>query len=958
MLRRMSSRALGCLLFAATACSPAVEHARKPSAPVSASPPKADAPPPQWVLKPPPTTQRDRVFDLGGGKVGIITGSRRAIVSPAMAWPEVAPADDVAVHRAIPLPGDQGFLFLTGLGVGRAPSFLGPITSLVPGSIDQVFVGPGFLLVRKADGETVAVETATGKPKKGLPLGLSVVATAPGVTIGLTIFGSLHRSVDDGSTWKEVGKELGWSPTNVVNQDGTVIVISSPEQVAARADKSGFTAVPMPRPKPVREDGGWRSTVSPLEAAVARGVPLDRERALVADQGSIFVVSTRTGAIVEREAGVLPPERQCEATRLTKSTLFLCLGSQGASVFRRPDGEKRTTLEQTFPSVALFHRGRGDSLLFAGACTGPVKPAAVCVRHDDGTWHDLDRAELRDTKPGEPVPNISGIVPDGEGALLILAAPNGGILDARTGERRKLDDAQANALASRFRVSGSVLVDRFAVTESGEIVGLDSNNIGVRITKDGKTITESPFRFSSADVTHGRVLAASGDRLWQSSDWGFTFQEVAPPPLPTSSTTPSCSAAGCALYEWLRVGWEPTPPPDKPAAAPLGVLTTPPEPERPLPVIRCQATGPAARKLAALRGDAERPGLGATAVSGGPNAYAATFPRGIASASGGSMEDENLRAIVTGTRPDATPEGGIPLSSAPRKLRVLLPFDPKATIVDGTVKIIDLIDAARAAGGAVPDLLQQDERGTPVVVGGDTTSVLLTGIAGPMIWARPKGPPVALSLGANQLNFGVTSAMQTGPDELTVLLEDYLGATSIQRITRSSVEELFTLPPWPESAAPVTPDALAIGPDGKVGVIRVPARYAPTAEQPAVLLTKGEAPVVLAPWSTAVADGAPGCEGANGHRAVIGMPTSWFRLGVVDPGSSERIAFARVRWSKERVCVEAVELPAHQYDLPNGQAGSYVVARFGKDAAAMHVFFSLGAELREPRSCTLEPAAR
>lgn len=921
------------------------------------SPRRADGPPAQYVLKPPPLSQEGRVVELKDGKLGVLIGSRRAVVDPRGLWPEVA-KDDVAVQRTVALPGDGGFLFFTGMGLGRAKTFLDPIEPLITGDIEHAWIGPGFVLARKSEGQTVAVDLATGQPKKNLPFGLAVVATSPSVSIGLTQGGAVLRSTDGGATWKDASKELTWTPTNVVTINGSVIVTSSQNNVAARAEPGRFVPATMPRPKTRPVESGWSSNVSPIEAAVARGAPVDAERAIVAEAGSVFVVSTRSGAILEREAGVLPPDRQCETVRLSKSVLFLCPSYQITSVFRRDEGDGKTVLEQTLPSVALFHRGRGDSLLFAGPCSGQPRVAAACVRHADGTWHDLERPELRDTPQGQPAPNIVTWIPDGEGALVLLAAPNGGILDMKTGERSKLEDSRVNELVSHLRPSGSVLVERFGVNPAGEIVGFGQNQVGVRIAKGGKEIAQSPFRFSAADAAGPLVLASSGDRLWQSNDWGFTFREVATPPLPTSATTPSCSATGCALYEWLRVGWDARPPVKDPPQAGVVGVSAPPEAAQKLPALRCSSTAAPVRKLATPRQGEERAGFGAEMIKIGPTSYFGVFPRGLTGGSTGNNEAANLRAFITGTRPEVLPDGGVSLTTGPRRVRTLLPFDPKGTIVDGSVKIAELIDVARAVGGAIPDMSQPEDRGYALTVGGETTSVLLAGMPGPLLWVRPKGPPVPLSLGANLADFAVVSATQTGPDEVSVLLEDYLGTTSVRRLGRGRAEESFTLPPWPDQAPPITPDSLAIGPDGKLAVIRVTTRSAPTDEQPALLLAPGVAPVRLAAWATATADGAPGCEGATGYRAVIGMPASWITSGIPSDGGIEPIGFAKVRWGIDRVCIEAVELSANAYDLPNGQAASYVVARFGKDPAAGHLFMAEGSELREPRTCSLEPAAR
>jgi hypothetical protein len=903
-----------------------------------------------------------RSFDLGGGKRGVLLGQRRAIVDDRGGLPTLA-NDEMGIQKAVPLPDGAGFLFFTGLGVSRAKGFTDPLESLVVGAIDDADIGPGFILARKSNGQSVAVDLASGKPKKGLPQGLALVAATPAVAIGLAHGGRVHRSTDRGATWKDVTSELTWSPTAVDLVHDTVsvydaVIVSNPHiSQAARADASSFAPVPMPRNVLRNDDTGWPSSTPPLEVAIARGAPFGPDRSIVAESGSIFVISHIDGSIVEREPGVLPPDRPCHTLGIQTGILFLCPTNQGAAVFSRAKGSKKTVLEHAFKLTAPFHQGRHDSLLFAGPCSGEAKVGAACVRHADGTWHDLDRPELRDAPQGKSA-NVITWIPYVEGALIVLGGQGGGILDARTGSRSTLDDKQQQNLFQHLRVRQDVLVDRFALDDKGNIVGFSANNVGVKIDKTGAQIEVSPFRYGASDAVRNLVLASHGERIFQSSDFGFTFAEVAAPPLPTSATTPTCSAAGCVLSEWLRLGWEPrqpSPTGSKPATT-LGYATPPPEPSTPMPFLRCTNTGTPVRKLAERRTAEDRPGFGAQMLSTTEGSYTAMFPRAYASGPMSAVEAMNLRAIVTGKIPAVSPEGAVSTTATPRRVRTLLPFDPKGAVVEASVRVGDLVDAARSAGGTMPDFSQSDERGYALTVLGDAPSALLVGTASPPLWVRAKGSPLALSIGNDESGLTIASAVQTAPDEVTVLGQDSSGAASVRRLGKGRADQIFALPPWLDRAGPATPDALAIAADGKLAVIRVPTRTPPTAESPALLLRPGALPAPLAPWSTALPDGSPGCESTTGWRAVIATAEPWIETGT-PTDVSERVSFARVRWSTDRVCIEAVEVHANVYDLSNIQAASYVVARFGKEAAAGHLFVAEGAELREPRACTLEAAA-
>jgi hypothetical protein len=160
----------------------------------------------QYVLKVPPRTQPGRSFDLEGGKRGVLLGTRRAVIGARGGTPLLV-EDEVAIRQVVALPEPDGFLFFTSLGVSRAKGFADPLEPLAIGSVEDVQVGPGFVLVRKASGRTTAIDLATGQPKKGLPLGLALVAASPSVAIGLAHGGRMIRSTDRGATWKDVSRD-------------------------------------------------------------------------------------------------------------------------------------------------------------------------------------------------------------------------------------------------------------------------------------------------------------------------------------------------------------------------------------------------------------------------------------------------------------------------------------------------------------------------------------------------------------------------------------------------------------------------------------------------------------------------------------------------------------------------------------------------------------------------------
>jgi hypothetical protein len=157
------------------------------------------------------------------------------------------------------------------------------------------------------------------------------------------------------------------------------------------------------------------------------------------------------------------------------------------------------------------------------------------------------------------------------------------------------------------------------------------------------------------------------------------------------------------------------------------------------------------------------------------------------------------------------------------------------------------------------------------------------------------------------------------------------------------------------------PDAIALAPDGSIGILRIPSGVEPpTEDDPALFLAPAAAPVALAPWSKIEMASSPACQGDHtGYRAVIQTGLPWvtvdgslgFRFRT--PGMS-----ALVRWGKDRVCLEAIEVGYSEIEDPSSPTYGLkvmAVARFvGAGAGASLVGTGSGDVVREPATCMLE----
>jgi hypothetical protein len=132
---------------------------------------------------------------------------------------------------------------------------------------------------------------------------------------------------------------------------------------------------------------------------------------------------------------------------------------------------------------------------------------------------------------------------------------------------------------------------------------------------------------------------------------------------------------------------------------------------------------------------------------------------------------------------------------------------------------------------------------------------------------------------------------------------------------------------------------------------------APSKARPAWAYRPGKPPLALADWSHLLPASAPQCASNDGYRAIVRSDQNWLKLVQSDSHlDAAEGTTALVRWSSERVCLEAVELPADSFPVPDELLTTRVVAVFGTKPAAARLGLAMGTELRQPLSCTLGAA--
>jgi hypothetical protein len=970
--------------------------------------------PPQYVLgdlaggRPFVAVQLDRADVLG-----VILDGLRVVTAGAGARSarEVTDPPLVGVER-VPRWLGGGFLFRSTTALYLADAFDGPLRPVVtlPAPIEKLSFGPRFLLVHASNGERWAIEPATGRRVPLVPAGLADVAAVEGRAAALTDGGAALVSTNGGETWSDVTAQLrGRADRVVVLEDAAFIVEASGAALRVDADRvSLFDRPPAVKPVELRaKDPRWHADEPPLRRALRLGTPLDDRTALVVSDGDAVRINVTTGEIVGTTPGRLPPDATCEAMRADGDVLVACTRPNGGGAFvaARTGADKALAIEQTFAASGQFYASDDGALAFGGPCARPkASRSVVCVRSPGGTWQELDlEASLSD---GGAAIDVVRWVPRADGdALGFVVGAQPSLVDARTGEVRawRTDalPAPARALFSDARraAHGTRVVDRtWSTTSQGGLRGWSDTGAAVEVSPEG-AVTVSPFAFDRVATSGPFALARSREgRVWQSVDRGATWAEVAPPPgVQTGRAMPEprgCSAVGCDLGAWYRVGWPEVPPP---VVAPAAVAPPPERMPRPsLPVFACRRAGDTkTHGVPRTDGSPDDLGLGAvtipTSTENGTNEIvrAAMGRLALVPPHGGVdalvSDYAAPRVVVWGPQTEATGEDrfvALATNKDPMALRrslgFVLPFDPKATVRVAQLGTPDALAAARASGLRAADVLRED---TTALSGLSLVTPLDPSAPGELLAASPLGLLTLLRGGATARGRVAlrtrsaddampVSAAQLPGDELAVLELEPSGNGVVFKVGPNGTSDLFDVTAPPRAGLyPANTDAVALGPKAEVATLRTSSGgEPPSALDPAVVLIPGAAPLVLAPWSTLkTADSAECRAEPGGFRATIATVRPWVKVAGDAHVDDDSPMFVRVRWTATRVCLEALEVRVADTDVKvtvradrhdrgapsplDATVETWVVARFAGVPEAVRTAIVPGFELRQPMTC-------
>ncbi|WP_437979883.1 hypothetical protein [Sorangium sp. So ce117] len=894
----------------------------------------------------------DRLEPLGADGVVLAGGA----AFPAWAQPG---ARVIGVTRA------ARYLFWSGGDIYAAESFGGELRKLatLPGDVASAFPWLDGIGLLTAAGSFV-VQGASGALRPlGSPSLVAAAAASERRALVLTVFGRALLTRDAGASYRDVTAELG--DAIALDVRGEEIVASLAFGLERAVEPSGRLGEPRARraPPAAGVDPGWlgRAPFEQLADAVASGLPLPDGGAALAVDGLIGRVDLATGR-ASSVAPLPPGSGECAPFRAGDALLAVCAGPERASVVDLSSDARALRVERSFE--LLPEPGRetdrfvgvdGEALGYVGPCEGRPRPridlrelsqgalggdatqqsAVFCARRGPGDWveHRLDAADATDA--------LAWIPRRGGGAVALIARPGTFLPDGERVEVRgalrvvRLARGEPPLVWPPYGEERAELLSRaLAARADGAIEGwlplhgYAADPAPITIDPAGRLRRHAvPARARSIAASGPFALAETEDGgLFETIDRGQRWTPVAPPPGGGAAHLNACSAVGCSLGTFLRLGWASAPrsggggggraasPPGAALAEPPPARLAPdrdrvrPPPPPPLARLACSFAGP----LDAARVP-ESSGFGAVAAP--PSRMGGTLWLGTL----GMLTLPSFSAGQSGSVGQSG-SGGLPGASfADAELAWIAPLDLRAEIHRATVPLASagpLQLAYRPYEAPIGLVIDRDGRVAPVAAG--PAEACLAGLLDAAGVTRPVGgcapqPAIGVDLGDRAVFLSPRN------DGLAVSSVDLRGARGEAPLARPAGGG----PPPAIRELHVQRTARATGADRARFAFGAGAR----AGAPVFVAVAGDGGAVLsvvdpvlgtlgpeealAPLGALGAGGDPACAPRGGEaRVVLSFDTE---IGLV-PGALPGITAAGtagaavIRWSRERACLDAVEL--------------------------------------------------
>lgn len=501
--------------------------------------------------------------------------------------------------------GPARYVFWKDRDVYVAATFLGDITKVATmpmevqhGTFDWLD-GVGLITA----GATYVVVPGTAPDMKdtrvvgfavpGAVEGLAADAKRAGV---INVFGRSLLTTDAGKTFRDVYEEVGEvRDYQVRGNDLVLLTAAGRDQFVGPDGKLSESAVsPGARrgmPPPDLDDVLTElSSDEALYGISDSAIPLGDGVLLFVDDDKLAKIEAGTGRVIAETTLDDVQSERCSPVRLPDAILLACRGSERAMVI---DVTGVPKIERTFElgenedgQIDGFSVADGLGIGFLGPCAGlpPLRedPDVVsgasqrnmssqrspvfCARASADHWieHRLGPEEAEDVIGWAPRPGGDAValiarsvrhIPDEErvstaGGLRIVRIP-------------RTEPPLSLSLYSHHGAS-EVSRDLRAGADGSLEAWLNSNNYGsstaaVEIDAKGHSrIRPAPPRVNNVAADGPFALASSDDgRLFETVDWGKRWIEVKRPAIDEQLARPSsCSAAGCSIGPYVRVGWD------------------------------------------------------------------------------------------------------------------------------------------------------------------------------------------------------------------------------------------------------------------------------------------------------------------------------------------------------------------------------------------------------------------
>ena len=955
--------AIGC-----SAAPPAIPADRAPVTPAPPRPPAA-----RWLVP-----DGDFVERTTEGLDRIVADGRRLEVRGVDVVTAAAPSPEVqsgAVAPAWAGEGPQRYVFWKGRTLYGAATFTGELHVIAKlpadprGSFDWID-GVGLLF---PGGARVIAPRATGLVPLPIVGAASGVAVDARRAVAVDVLGRSALTLDAGATFHDVSIAVGPAPSVSVVGDAIALTLRDSHQsfVVPSGEIVGSYAARGPerakRAKPDASTWPWATGPSALDAAVTAGLPLPDGGAVIVGKGFAGRLDLTTLRV--SSVAAIPLAAECAPIREGAAVLLVCSDRDRAMVL---DVTGAPRIERTFDLPAARDRDRfvggdDDGLGFLGPCDPtstvipalPPDPAAsagrsaiFCARASRDAWieHRLD--------PDDAAALFAWIPRPGGGATALVARVGATLPEAERvtvrGALRIVRVARNEpplSLPAYAQRGGSVLDRALRVSADDTVEGwLPTSNAGagvLAISIDPRGIVRAypaPMGATRAHVAGPFALVATnGDAMFETTDRGHTWVPVEPPPGAQPMAISRCSALGCRVGPFVRLGWSgptaPLPLENKRLRAPASARALAPAP---VVALRCHAKGPAegrrsaepsgfgvvpsaaARGQSALRlgaqGSVQMPWNGQLAVTQGDAEIAWISPLDPS----GAIHRVTLSLAAPGL---AVPsqrayEARLGYLLDARGELDLFPIGRRESCLD---RLLDRAGVTRPLGGCAGDLAVGVDLGARLFLAQPTAdSVIVSTAAAATASRSPAGllRELRTSPTANTRGFAFGAGSRDGAPILVAV--DVLGEALL---------------------APIDPTLGTLGPAERLRSLAALALGSDAACKGTSPAT--EAKVVLP------------------FESLIGLDRSALP-GVFSTGTG---GVAVLRWSKERACLDAVEvaLRDERYDAelsaydPPGSARK-LVARFGAERAgkgttavkgpgAALLAITPGSEIRQPLVC-------